>query len=212
MMKLLLVKKDAVIENCPCGTCMSFYNMASTNQVVSSDPESSWQIRTKGKVYKALIPETAYYGDHVELSDHQNDFASSFGIGAVLGSKFTWPADNPTAEGSYLLTPEKEKVWKKWIGLYEQKRLSQAEYLGNLYDIGFDKPETHVIKKSDTLFYAFYDKSWTGSLELKGLDKNKKYMIRDYVNDKDLGIVYGNDPLLKTDFMNHMLIEVFPVE
>ena len=89
------IKPHAVIENCPCGTCMSFYNMPHTNQVVSSDPTSSWQIRLKGKTYKAIMPQTAYYGDHVELSDNGTDFASSFGIGAVLGTKFTWPADNP---------------------------------------------------------------------------------------------------------------------
>jgi len=206
------VKKDAVIENCPCGTCMSFYNMTSTNQTVSSDPESSWQIRTKGKVYKALIPKTAYYGDHVELSDNQNDFASSFGIGAVLGSKFTWPADNPTAEGSYLLTPEKEKSFKKWIGLYEQKRLSQADYLGNLYDIGFDKPETHVIKKLDTLFYAFYDKHWKGTIELRGLDKTKKYVITDYENNKELETIDGRNPVIDAEFKDHLLIEVYPID
>jgi len=87
--------------------------MVSMSQEVSSDPLSSWQIRHKGKTYKALIPNTAYYGDYVELSDNGMDFASSFGIGAVLGTKFTWPKDNPKASDSYLLTPEKEKIWRK---------------------------------------------------------------------------------------------------
>jgi len=162
-------KTNAVVENCPCGTCMSFYNMPFMNQAVSSDPLSSWQIRLKGKVYKALIPETAYYGDHVELSDNGTDFASSFGIGAVLGSKFTWPKDNPSAGGTYLLTLEKEEIWKKWIGLYNEKMLSKEKYLGSLYDIGFDKPEAHVIQKGDTLYYAFYAKDWKGKIELRGL-------------------------------------------
>jgi alpha-galactosidase len=89
--------------------------------------------------------------------------------------------------------------------------LSQAEYLGNLYDIGFDKPETHLIKKSDTLFYAFYDKTWEGSIKLKGLEKTKKYVVFDYENNKKLGTVNGNNPVLKTKFEDHLLIEVYPL-
>ena len=41
------------------------------NQAVASDPESSWQVRHKGKTIKALMgPSAAYAGDHVELSDN----------------------------------------------------------------------------------------------------------------------------------------------
>jgi alpha-galactosidase len=203
-------KPEAVIENCPCGTCMSFFNMPFMNQAVSSDPTSSWQIRLKGKTYKALIPQTAYYGDHVELSDNGNDFATSFGIGAVLGSKFTWPKDNPSAEGVYLLTPEKEKVWKKWIGLYNKKMLSKEKYLGNLYDIGFDKPEAHVIQKGDTLFYAFYANEWNGDIDLRGLAENGEYVVYDYFNEKELSSVSANKHVINAKFKKDLLIEVYP--
>ena len=202
------IKPHAVIENCPCGCCMSFYNMAYMNQAVSSDPLSSWQIRLKGKVYKALIGKTAYYGDHVELSDDGEDFASSFGIGAVLGSKFTWPKDNPQAEASYLLTPEKEKKWKKWIALYNNKMLSKEAYLGDLYDIGFDKPETHLIQKQDTLFYAFYADKWNGKLEFRGLETGKSYRVYDYINEKELGTIKANNPFINTSFSQYLLVEV----
>ena len=54
-MKLLSsIKKDAVVEICPCGTNYSFYNLPYMNQPVASDPESSWQIRLKGKTLKGL--------------------------------------------------------------------------------------------------------------------------------------------------------------
>lgn len=43
----------------------------------------------------------AYYGDHVELTDGGDDFASQIGIGAVIGSKFTWPENNPAVEADY---------------------------------------------------------------------------------------------------------------
>ena len=203
-------KAHAVVENCPCGCCMSFYNMPFMNQAVSSDPLSSWQIRLKGKVYKALIPQTAYYGDHVELSDNGDDFATSFGIGAVLGSKFTWPKDNPTAEESYLLTPEREIIWKKWIGLYNKKMLSKAKYLGHLYDIGFDKPEAYALQKEDTLFYAFYADDWNGGITLRGLNQEKTYIINNYIEDKKLGKLAPGKNEIEAGFKGYLLLEVFP--
>lgn len=205
----LKIKPNAVVENCPCGTCMSFHNMPYMNQAVSSDPMSSWQIRHKGKTYKALIPNTAYYGDHVELSDGGEDFASSFGVGAVLGTKFTWPKDNPSQESSYLLTPEREAKWKKWFGLYDDKMLSREEYLGDVYDIGYDKPETHLIAKGDTLHYAFYADNWTGDIELRGM-KEGSYIVRDYFNGKELGEVNGSNGKINAAFSDFLLLEVYP--
>jgi len=205
-------KPDAVIENCPCGCCINFYNLQGMNQAVSSDPTSSWQIRLKGKVYHALNPHLAYYGDHVELSDNGNDFASSFGVGAVLGTKFTWPEDNPFSESGNLLTPEKEKVWKKWFDLYNNLMLSKGEYLGNLYDIGFDKPETHVIKKENTLYYAFYANNWNGKVVLKGLDKKRTYRITDYVNHKNIALLKAGKNEITVDFNKNLLLMATPVE
>lgn len=204
------IKPNAVVENCPCGTCMSYFNMASMNQAVSSDPLSSWQIRHKGKTYKALIPNTAYYGDHVELSDNASDFASSFGIGAVLGTKFTWPKDNPHASGSYLLTPEKEIIWKKWFTLYEDKMLSKETYLGALYDIGYDLPEAHAIRKADRMYYAFYADNWNDTVRLRGLDENTTYRVTDYFNEVELGEISGADPALNVSFKDFLLLEVHP--
>lgn len=203
------IKKHSVIQLCPCGTCMSVFNMPHMNQSVASDPLSSWQIRLKGKTYKAIMPGGAYFGDHVELSDSRNDFATSFGIGAVLGTKFTWPRENPDVKEDNLLTPEKEITWKKWFRLYREKMLSREIYRGELYDIGYDFPETHVVQKQDTLHYAFYAEQWDGVVELRGLKKSR-YHLRDYVNDKDLGIIEKSDPNLKVSFTGNMLIEAYP--
>ncbi|MCK9399957.1 MAG: alpha-galactosidase [Bacteroidales bacterium] len=204
------IKPNAVIEICPCGCCMSFHLMPYLNQAVSSDPKSSWQVRLKGKTYKAIIGQTAYYGDHVELMDNANDFATQMGIGAVMGTKFTWPEDNPKASASYLLTAEKEEIWKKWFGLYNQKMLPTGNYLGGLYDIGYDKPEGHVIQKGDTIFYAFYSPDWNGSIELRGLDAGGQYRVIDYVNSIDLGMVKGSKPIIDIGFKQYLLLEVYP--
>ena len=76
------INPHAVIQNCPCGCCMSFYNLPYTNQTVASDPTSSWQVRLKGYVYKALVPRTAYFGDHVEFCR----------IGGEINKKPAWNA------------------------------------------------------------------------------------------------------------------------
>jgi alpha-galactosidase len=181
------------------------------NLAVASDPLNSWQVRLKGKTYKAILGKTAYFGDHIELSDGGNDFASSFGIGAVPGTKFTWPKENPTVKNHYLLTPEKEQIWKKWFSLYQSKMLSKENYLGGLYDIGYYIPETHVIQKSDTLFYAFYNKEFNGNVELRGLS-DRLYQVYDYVNDIDYGKIQGKNAMIKIGFKNNLLIEVFPIK
>lgn len=199
---------NAVLQLCPCGDCMSVFNMPYTNQFVASDPESSWQVRLKGKVYKAIMPTTPYFGDHVELTDGGQDFASQFGIGAVLGTKFTWPATGDTIIDANLLTPAKEKLFKKWIGLYHQKMLSTGNYLGGLYDIGYDYPEAYAIAKGDTLYYSFYNPDYKGTIDLRGLAAGSEYVIRDYFHDTTLGVVTADNPTLQVAFKDFLLIEV----
>jgi alpha-galactosidase len=108
-----------------------------------------------------------------------------------------------------VLTPEKEKEWKKWIQIYKSHMLSKGEYLGGLYDIGYDIPETHVIRKSDTLFYAFYAKNWEGKLSLKGLS-DQTYKIIDYANNRDLGPVQPGKPGPEVSFSNYLLLMAYP--
>ncbi len=203
------VKTDAVVEICPCGDAASFYNMACENQPVASDPTSSWQIRLKGKTYKALMgPDVPYYGDHVELSDGKDDFASTIGIGGVPGSKFTWPvgAHINQESGDVSLTPQKEKEWQKWLTVYETYQLPKGQYLGGLYDIGFDKPETHAIKKDGKWFYAFYAKKFSGKIELRGLPQKGKFTVTDYEHNKPLATVNANNPFINADFTGHLLV------
>lgn len=203
------IKKDALVEFCPCGTAFNFYNLPNFNMSVSSDPLNSWQVRSKGKSLKALHGDgTPYFGDHVELSDGRNDFASTVGIGGVVGTQFTWPVGS-AAKARYDLTPEKEALWKKWVDIYYEKLLSRGEYLGDLYDIGFYRPEAHAIRKSARMYYAFYAPEWKGTIELRGLGKGV-YTVHDYENAKDLGTVRGPSGTLDVQFSKHLLIEAKP--
>jgi len=204
------VNPNAVVEICPCGTSYAFHNMPYMNQAPASDPLSSWQVRHKGKTLKALMgPSAAFAGDHVELSDHGDDFASTVGIGAVVSTKFTWPID-PKLKDSFLLTDDHEKVWRKWTGLYNTLLLPKGQYRGNLYDIGFDKPEAHVIEKNGHLFYAFYAEHWRGPIQLRGLAQST-YALRDYFNGTDLGHITAGSHHIDVEFKRFLLLEAVPV-
>ena len=210
----LEINPEAVIEICPCGTNQSFYILPYMNQSVSSDPSNSWQIRQKGKTLKALTQQkVVFYGDHVELSDDKSDFATTVGIGGVPGTKFVWPVGVHMNQesGDVSLTPEKEKEWAKWLNIYNEKMLSKGNYRGDLYDIGYDRPEMHAVQKGSTMYYAVYSPSYSGQIELRGLD-NKMYQVVDYVNNKDLGTVKGPKATLDVSFKKYLLIEVKPTQ
>ena len=203
-------KPDAVVEICPCGTAYSFFNLPALDLAVASDPTSSWQIRTKGKTLKALMGDgVAYFGDHVELSTGGEDFASTLGIGGVVGSNFAWPGAPGKKDPQLLLTPAREKAWGFWTRLYQEKRLSQGRYLGGLYDIGFDRPEAHAIEKDGRLHYAFYAPRFEGLVELRGLGPGA-YRVRDYVAGRDLGLVRGPTAPLRVRFRDYLLVEAVP--
>jgi alpha-galactosidase len=203
------VKPGALVEFCPCGTAFSFFTMPHFNMSVASDPESSFQVRSKGKTLKALMGDNVpFFGDHVELSDGGNDFASTLGVGGVVGTQFVLPS-LVTKHTKSDLTPSREKEFEKWLRIYREKMLSRGEYLGQLYDIGFDLPETHAIRKDQTMYYAFYAKHWKGRVELRGLE-DRKYSVVDYVTGKNYGTVSQQSAHLPVDFDGNLLVEVRP--
>jgi alpha-galactosidase len=203
------VKPDALVEFCPCGTAYSFFTMPHFNMSVASDPESSFQIRSKGKTLKALMGDNIpYFGDHVEESDGHNDFASTVGVGGVVGTQFVLPAE-VTKHTNSDLTPEREKAMAKWVTIYKEKMLSRGEYRGDLYDIGFDLPEAHAIQKGKEMYYAFYAPHWTGQVELRGLE-DRDYKVVDYETGKALGKVHGPKAKLPASFNQHLLLEAEP--
>jgi alpha-galactosidase len=203
------VKPGTLVEFCPCGTAFSFFTMPNFNMSVASDPTSSFQVRSKAKTLKALMGDNVpFFGDHVELSDGANDFASTLGVGGVVGTQFVLPS-LVTKHGKSDLTPAREKEFEKWLGIYREKMLSKGQYLGQLYDIGFDMPETHAIRKDQTMYYAFFAKQWKGPVELRDLE-DRNYSVVDYVTGKNLGTVSGHNAHLSVEFYQHLLLEVQP--
>src|SRR5882762_6154082 len=208
------LKPDSVTQSCPCGTPPNLAWLRYMDQAVTADPVGSIQVRRRIKMYKALLgPNSAIYGDHVELTrmtgastdqeqDVGDDFASTMGAGGVLGTKFTWPDYGPKFNNVYL-NPAKEAHWKEWIALYNERMLSKGNFL-DLYVYGFDSPEAYAIEKSGHYYYAFYvpetrsktkqaasaPATWKGEIELRGLPGGT-FRVTDYVHHKDLGTVVG---------------------
>jgi len=110
------------------------------------------------------------------------------------------------------LDPQRQALWSRWFALYYQYRLSEGEYL-NLYDIAYDVPEGHVIRKGDHLYYGFYtpeaDDHFDGVIELRGLE-GRTYRLSDYVNGQDLGTVKGPTATLDVAFEGSLLIVAVP--
>lgn len=207
------IKPDTLIMFCPCGTCYSVYTMPYFDMPVASDPESSWQVRSKGKVFKSLMNgNIPYNGDHVELSDDECDFASTVGIGGVINTKFTWPVGSSPVSivkggANFDLDSEKEDLYRKWLNIYRDKMLSTGEYMGSLYSFGYDVPECHAIKKDGKMYYAFYAASFNGEVELRGLE-DKPYMVLDYVNDRQIAHLKSGETKIYLNFKKSVLIEV----
>jgi alpha-galactosidase len=217
------LKPNSVTQSCPCGTPPSLAWLPYMDQAVTADPVGAVQVRRRIKMYKALLgPESAVYGDHVELSEmsrvgnnwseHGSDFASTIGTGGVVGTKFVWPNPGPKYK-AVALTDEKEQHWKKWIGIYNDKMLSKGTFR-NLYVYGYDTPEGYAIEKNGKMYYAFFApenaKEWKGQIELRGLAPGN-YHVTDYTEGKDLGTVQaqaGSAPKIDANFKNHLLLEV----
>ena len=217
------IKPDSVIQICPCGTTPNLAWTFFQNQAVTADPVGSVQVRRRIKMYKAILgPEAAVYGDHVELTamrqvgtspnavtwvEDGRDFASTVGLGGVIGTKFTWPEGPPRPRyRNVLLTPDKEAHWKKWLDIYNAKMLSTGTFL-NLYTLGYDVPEAYAIEKAGKMYYAFFVTTpWKGEIELRGL-KPGTYRVFDYPNGKDLGTVDAQKPRLAVEIPNHLLLE-----
>ena len=209
------LRPNSVTQICPCGTPLSLQLIPFTDQTVTADPTSSHQVRQRIKFYKALMgPKAAVFADHVELSDGGSDFASGIGAGGVPSTKFIWPQDEAVKvrlNEIWDMPVEKKATWQKWFELYNEQRPAEGEYL-DLYDLAFDTPETHVLRKGETLYYAFYaqglDESFSGRIQLRGLEASKTYRVWDYVAEREIARIDGADPVIPVTFKGALLVKV----
>ena len=136
------IKSEFLIEYCACSITPSIYQMPWFHLPVTSDPRIE-QITRRTKMYKAIfepsVPVLEEYCGVLEGPIYE----LVIGCGGVPGT-FSTKLDD---------------YHEKWLKIYQEHIPSSGEYL-NLYDIGFDFPECHVIKKGSSFYYAFYTNPW----------------------------------------------------
>jgi alpha-galactosidase len=201
------LKKDSLHEVCICSLPHSPYNMPFYDLANASDPVSTWQVRSRVKAEKAIRGGTFAVGDCYQVpiqewtgSSVPESFESAIGTGAQVTAFYTQ------------LTGEQRPSWTRWFHDYRELGLSRAEYL-NLYDLAFDKPEVHVLRKGRDMYYGIFADVWPRGghkIELRGLDKNTTYEVYDYAHRRDLGPIKGADPFLNIAFKDNLLIRLRP--
>ncbi len=218
------LKKGFLIQLCPCGTNFSICNLPYLSQTVASDPLSSWQVRLKGKTFRALYGSQteAHSGDHVELTNHvwndslqtfvvdgEPDFASTLAVGGGPAFMFTMPGFEQ-ADSSLELTPMLMKYYRKWIAIYNKERLSEGRYL-NLYDIAYYKPETNVIKRGTSYYYFFFARRhFSGNVEFRGLTA-RKYKAYNLYTGRFISKIAARKPTSKISFDKYMVVKLVRV-
>jgi alpha-galactosidase len=211
------LKPFSVTQVCPCGTTPNLLWLPYADQVVTADPTSSTQIRQRIKFYKALLGSASpVFADHVELSDGGVDFSSCIGSGGVLGTKFVWPADieaHGRLEEWWPLTPEKQALYQRWFDLYHKYRLAEGEYV-DAYDLAFDRPETHLVRKDGRLYYAFFagrlEECYSGHVQLRLLS-DQPHRLMNIVTGEELGVLRGPAAMLEVSFAGSLLLEATPL-
>ncbi|MFC1619607.1 alpha-galactosidase [Candidatus Neomarinimicrobiota bacterium] len=142
-------KGDFVLGLCPCGAFASPYYLQWGNRPVTADPPlMTISTRHRVKAYKALLGATACVDN--DFHERYNDyFPVEVGCGGLITTKYT------------VLSEYEYDQFYKWYNLYNQHRLSSGEYL-QLYDVGYDVPETYAIRKGKSFYYTFLKRGING--------------------------------------------------
>ena len=204
--ELYRLKPDPYLEVCVCAMPHSPYYMPYFPIANASDPVNLAQVRQRIKQEKAIRGPTFCVGDgyQVPLNEWKGySVPESFETAMGTGAQLTTFYDH--------LTDQQRSKWIRWFHLYEELGLSSGEYL-NLYDIAFDKPEVHVMRKGRDLFYGIFADYWPlgRPIELRGLDKGNSYEVYDYANGRPLGAISGSEARLNIAFKDSLLLRVRP--
>jgi alpha-galactosidase len=201
------LKEEPWLEVCICAAPHSPFNMPYYPLANASDPVDPKQTRRRIKVEKAIRGPTFAVGDAYQVPIQEwegycnpEDFPTTFGTGAQLTTFF----------GD--LSPNQKGQWQDWFQKYRRLDLARGEYL-NLYDLAFDRPEIHVVRQGEDLYYGIFAELWprTDPIELRGLATGRLYEVYDYENDRPLGQISGNDPFLRAAFKGSLLLRLRPL-
>jgi len=179
-------------SQCNCAAMHDIYQYPYYYFEDTSDPTTDRQVRYRLKWIKALrgsrAPVGDGYVDDMSYNHLSGEPAQSVAIGSVITS-LRWKVDELGGQ----------EHAQQWMDLYYSEKLSDGEFL-NLYDVYYDSPEGYVIRKNNGILYYFFvqsDSSYSGDVELRGLQSNTRYKVTDYELQKSYGEISGKDPALK---------------
>lgn len=202
------IRPDFRIELCPCGITPTYQLATAFEQPVTSDP-FDYQVTERVKFLKAWFGPTAPVLE---------EYVGLFGQKEPNGTPYTFRVElYPRALGTGAVistfSPVLGQSHAEWTAIYNQQGLAYGEYL-NRYDIGWDNPEGHVIRKGRRLYYAFFTRlpggEFNGNISLRGLSR-ERYRVVDYVHHHDFGEVRGPNPTLTVGFHDSLLLRVEPL-
>lgn len=198
-----MVANDPEVFNllCNCGAPQDFYGLQYMTQVVTADPTSLDQTRTRVKAYKALMGDT-----YPITTDHcQIWYSTTVGTGSVIIEKLAF-------------TGEEAENYARWLAIADREQLHKGRFIGDLYSYGFDPYETYVVEKDSIMYYAFYrdgqrcQPDGYPDIELKGLNPDKMYRIVDYVNDRVVATnLMGDNAVFNTRFSKDLLVKAVEI-
>lgn len=187
---------------CNCGAPQDFYGLRYMTQVVTADPVSLDQTRTRVKAYKALMGDT-----YPITTDHcQVWYSTTVGTGSVIIEKTAF-------------TGAEADEYARWLEIANREQLHKGRFIGDLYSYGFDPYETYVVEKGGVMYYAFYrdgkrfQPNGYPDIELRGLNPNKMYRVVDYVNNRVVATnLMGDNAVFNTRFSKDLLVKAIEIE
>jgi alpha-galactosidase len=201
------LKPDPFLEACVCALPHAPYIMPFFPLATTSDPRSDAQARRRVKAEKAIRGPRFAVGDGYQVpadewrgTSLREGFETAMGVGASLT---TFYAD---LDGRQLA------LWRRWFTEYRRQGPGAGEYL-NLYDLHFDVPEAHAVRRGDELYYGFFAERWPAAqpIQLRGLAPGIRYQVEDYGRGLSLGEASGPSASLAVEFQGSLLIRARPV-
>ena len=202
------IRKDFRMEFCPCGITPTFQTISIFEQPTDSDP-FDYQVTARVKFLKALLgPHSPVLQEYVGLKGF---YEHPYGDQHVLRVDL-YPRAIGTGEVPSSFSPVLAKPHAAWTAIYNAQRPAEGEYV-NLYDIRWENPEGHVIRKGEKLYYGFFTQTpgqtYSGTVQLRGLNAGH-YHVTDYVRGHPVQDVAGPTADLPVKFQDSLLLVAEP--
>lgn len=202
------LRPDFRIELCPCGITPTFQLATAFEQPTDSDPHD-YQVTARVKFLKAMFgPRSPVLQEYVGLLGQREPNGTPYGFRVEL-----FPRAIGTGQVVSTFSPMLGKSHARWVAIYNQHRPAEGEYL-NLYDLRWENPEGHVIRKGEKFYYGFFTqepgKSFSGKIQLRGLAP-RRYQVTDYAAGRVLAEVAGAEEELSVSFKDSLLLVAEPL-